>query len=107
MLKIPVDAEFRSHVLDQLSGMGEFETKNIFVGTTILRNSVAFAKVKHGSLWLKVDNGNIAEFVERGMTQYTYGKDDGRKLNFFETPLEVLVETDSINRMGPQSLRSG
>ena len=96
MLKIPVDAEFRSHVLDQLSGMGEFETKNMFGGTAILRNGVAFAKVKHGSLWLKVDNGNIDEFVEKGMAQYTYGKDNSRKLNFFETPVEVLEETDTL-----------
>ena len=40
-----VDIEFRDHVLDQLSGMGEFETKNMFGGTALLRDGVAFAKI--------------------------------------------------------------
>ena len=87
-----VDTEFRDYVLDQLSTLGEFETKNMFGGTAVLRNGTAFAKIKHGSLWLKVDDGNINDFVEEGMVQYTYGKDNGRKLNFYETPAEVLED---------------
>jgi DNA transformation protein len=91
-----VDHEFRDYILDQLSGMGEFETKNMFGGTAVLSNGVAFAKIKHGSLWLKVDDGNINDFIERGMVQYTYGKDNSRKLNFYETPAEVLEEPDTL-----------
>ena len=87
---------FRDYVLDQLSNMGEFETKNMFGGTALLRNGVAFAKIKHGSLWLKVDDGNINEFIKEGMMQYTYGKDNSRKLNFYETPAEVLEEPDTL-----------
>ena len=52
------DNGLRDYILDQLSGMGEFETKNMFGGTALLRNGVAFAKIKHGSLWLKADDGN-------------------------------------------------
>ena len=76
--------------------MGEFETKNMFGGTAILRNVAAFAKVKHGFLWLKVDVGNINDFVDRDMPQYTYGKDNSRKLNFFQTPVEVLEDTETL-----------
>ena len=90
------NSEFRDYVLDQLSGMGEFETKNMFGGTAVLRNGVAFAKIKHGSLWLKVDDGNINDFIEKRMVQYTYGKDNSRKLNFYETPAEVLEDADKL-----------
>ena len=91
-----VDKEFRDYVLDQLSGMGEFETKNMFGGTAVLRDGVAFAKIKRGSLWLKVDDSNIDDFIEKGMVQYTYGKDNSRKLNFYETPAEVLEDADTL-----------
>ena len=93
---MPTQTSFRDYVLDQLSGMGEFETKNMFGGTALLRNGVAFAKIKHGSLWLKVDDGNIKDFIEEGMVQYTYGKDNSRKLNFYETPGEILEDADML-----------
>ena len=91
-----VDQEFKDYILDQLSGMGEFETKNMFGGTAVLSDGAAFAKIKHGSLWLKVDDGDIDDFVEKGMVQYTYGKDNSRKLNFYETPAEVLEDSDML-----------
>ena len=82
--------------MDQLSTMGEFETKNMFGGTALLRNGVAFAKIKHGTLLLKADDGNINDFKDKGMVQYTYGKDNSRKLNFYETPDEVLEDSDLL-----------
>ena len=69
-----MDSEFRNYVLDQLDGIGKFETKNMFGGTALLKNGNAFAKIKHGSLWLKVDDNNLHDFIEQGMNQYTYGK---------------------------------
>jgi DNA transformation protein len=95
---MPVDTEFKDYILDQLSGLGKFDTKNMFGGTALLRNGVAFAKIKHGSLWLKVDDGNINDFTEQGMVQYTYGKDNSRRLNFYETPADVLEDADTLIR---------
>ena len=95
---MPADTAFREYILDQLQDMRPFETKNMFGGTALLRNGVAFAKIKHGSLWLKVDEGNINDFIEKGMVQYTYGKDNSRKLNFYETPVEVLEERATLTQ---------
>lgn len=89
---MPEDTLFRDHVLDQLSGMGTFETKSMFGGTAVLRDGIAFAKIKHGALWLKVDDTNRDDFIEMDMPQYTYGKDNSRKLNFFQTPEDVLED---------------
>ncbi len=91
-----IDLEFRDYVLDQLRGIGEFETKNMFGGTAVLINGAAFAKIKHGSLWLKADKENVDNFAEMGMPQYTYGKDNSRKLNFYETPADVLEDQDVL-----------
>ena len=91
-----VDTEFKNYILDQLNGMGLFETKNMFGGTAVLKSGAAFAKIKHGSLWLKVNDDNINDFIEKGMSQYTYGKDNTRKLNFYETPPDVLEDKDIL-----------
>jgi len=91
-----VDAEFRDWVLDQLRDVGPFETKNMFGGTAVLSDGKAFAKIKHGHLWLKVDDTNRKDFEAEGMVQYTYGKNNSRKLNFYQTPGEVLENTDLL-----------
>ena len=95
---MPVNTEFKDYILDQLSSLGTFETKNMFGGTALLRNGAAFAKIKHGSLWLKAGDANINDFIKRGMKQYTYGKDNSRKLNFYETPADVLDDAEMLTQ---------
>ncbi|MEG3619905.1 TfoX/Sxy family protein [Magnetovibrio sp. PR-2] len=102
--------EFKTYILDQLSPMGEFETKNMFGGTAVLKSGAAFAKIKHGCLWLKVDDQTVDEFIAKGMPQYTYGKDNSRKLNFYEAPPELLEDQDALiewaNKASDAALRS-
>lgn len=93
---MPVSNEFREYILYQLRDMGDFETKNMFGGTALLRNGAAFAKIKHGALWLKTDESNINDFLEMGMKQYTYGKDNSRRLNFHETPADILEDPEIL-----------
>ena len=88
--------EFKNFVLDQLQGIGEFETKRMFGGLALLHQGSAFAKIKHDKVWLKVDASNLKDFKEQGMKQYTYGKDNSRKLNFYETPIEIIEDRDKL-----------
>ena len=88
--------EFKSFVLDQLQGIGEFEAKRMFGGLALLHQGSAFAKIKHDKVWLKVDESNLEDFKELGMKQYTYGKDNSRKLNFYETPIEIIEDRDKL-----------
>ena len=87
---------FKDFVLDQLMGLGEYESKRMFGGVALLSQGSAFAKIKHDKLWLKVDDSNRADFESRDMPQYTYGKDNSRRLNFYETPVEVLEDSDQL-----------
>ncbi len=88
--------DFKNYVLDQMGDLGEMESKNMFGGTALLKDGKAFAKIKHGALWLKVNAENEADFVDAGMEKYRYGKDNSRSLNFYQTPAEVLEDTDSL-----------
>ena len=87
---------FMDFVLDQLQGIGEFETKRMFGGLALLKNGSAFAKIKHDKVWLKVDFTNKSDFESLGMNQYSYGKDNSRKLNFYETPIDVIEDRDKL-----------
>ena len=91
-----LNEEFKNFVLDQLQGIGEFETKRMFGGLALLHQGSAFAKIKHDKVWLKVDESNLEDFKEQGMKQYAYGKDNSRKLNFYETPIEIIEDRDKL-----------
>ena len=97
--------EFKNFVLDQLQEIGEFETKRMFGGLALLSHGSAFAKIKHEKVWLKVDESNLADFQEQGMTQYTYGKDNSRKLNFYETPIEIIEDRDKLKDWVKKSIK--
>lgn len=101
---MPEDKEFKAFVLDQLADMGEFETKSMFGGTALLVQGTAFAKVKHGALWLKAGDANRDDFLQEGMPQYTYGKDNTRRLNFFKTPPDVLEDAEVLVVWAKRSL---
>ncbi|MFY0674786.1 MAG: TfoX/Sxy family protein [Bacteroidia bacterium] len=88
--------EFKEFVLDQLSSIEVFETKNMFGGLALLVEGGAFAKLKHDRLWLKANEQNKSYFIEKGMKQYSYGKDNSRKLNFYETPIDILENKDKL-----------
>lgn len=99
-----LNEEFKNFVLDQLQGIGEFETKHMFGGLALLNKGSAFAKIKHDKVWLKVDNTNLADFESLGMSQYTYGKDNSRKLNFYETPIEIIEDRDKLREWVKKSI---
>ena len=92
-----LNEEFKNFVLDQLQGVSEFEAKQMFGGLALLHQGSTFAKIKHDKVWLKADESNLEEFKEQGMKQYTYGKDNSRKLNFYETPIEIIEDRDKLN----------
>ena len=101
-----VEESFRDYVLDQLSELGRFETRNMFGGVALLRGGSAFAKIKRGTVWLKADEGNRQDFLDLGMQQYTYGKDGSRRLNFYEIPAEVLEDSDEFVKWAKKSIRA-
>jgi DNA transformation protein len=99
-----LNEDFKDFVLDQLEGLGHFETKRMFGGVALLYQGSAFAKIKHDKVWLKVDDGNRIDFENLGMKQYTYGKDNSRKLNFYETPVEIIEDRDKLKDWTKRSM---
>lgn len=99
-----LNEDFKNFILDQLQDLEEYEMKNMFGGAALLMNGSAFAKIKHDKVWLKVDDSSVDSFKSRGMKQYTYGKDNSRRLNFYETPIEVIEDRDKLVEWAKKSI---
>lgn len=93
---MPVNQEYLLFIIDQLSEFGEVETRKMFGGVNLFKNDLMFAKLKNDTVWLKVDETNIADFQEREMPQYSYGKDNSRKLNFYQAPIEIIEDREKF-----------
>ena len=76
----------------------------MFGGVALLHHGSAFAKIKHDKVWLKVDDSNRENFELLGMKQYTYGKDNSRKLNFYATPAEIIEDRDKLTDWAKRSI---
>jgi DNA transformation protein len=100
-----LNEEFENFVLDQLQGMDGFETKSMFGGLALLSHGSAFAKIKHDKVWLKVDESYIADFEKHKIQQNTYGKNNSRKLNFYETPIEIIEDRDKLKNWVKKSIK--
>ena len=93
-----INEEFKNVVFDQLQGISEFDTKNVFGSVALLHQGEIFGKIKYENFWLKVDDSNKGDFEKLGMSQYTFGKDNSRKLNFYATPIDVLEDRGLVNK---------
>jgi len=89
--------EFVNFVIDQLSEFGEVQTRKMFGGTNLFRDGLMFAKIKGSTLRLKVNDSNLKDYEELGMQPYYYGKDNQKKLNFYEVPAEILEDKHLLN----------
>ena len=95
----------KNFVFDQLQDIGEFDTKNVFGSLALIQQGEIFGKIKYDKFWLKVDDSNIADFEKLGMSQYTFGKDNSKKLNFYSTPIEVLEDRDKLKDWARKSIK--
>lgn len=101
-----LNEDFKDFVLDQIGGVGPFDTKRMFGGVALLRDGSAFAKIKHDKVWLKANDNNKQDFMDLGMKQYTYGKNNSRTLNFFEVPAKVIENRDQLQAWAKKSIEA-
>jgi TfoX/Sxy family transcriptional regulator of competence genes len=93
---LALNEAFKIFVLVQRQGIGEFETKRMFGVLELYHQGAAFAKIKNDKVWLKVDDTSYSKFERDGMSQYTNGKDNSRKLNVHKTPIEIIEDIDKL-----------
>jgi DNA transformation protein len=86
--------EFARHMADVFRAFGAFEVRRMFAGYGLFRDGLMFGLVYDGTLYLKVDGENVANFVRLGLPQFLYarrGKLVG--LSFYRAPDSVMDDS--------------
>lgn len=83
--------EFAMHAAELLSSVGRVVARRMFGGYGLYCDSVMFALIADGVLYLKVDDGNRGDFERAGASPFAYGA-RGRQvvMSYFRAPDEVL-----------------
>jgi len=67
------------HYSELLDAIGDVTTKRMFGGFGYFREGLMFALEYHGSLYLKADQENEAEFTALDLPPFTFVSKDGRE----------------------------
>jgi DNA transformation protein len=83
--------EFAAHAAELLSSVGRVTARRMFGGRGLYCDGTMFALIADDVLYLKVDEGNRAEFERAGATPFTYGAQGRRTvMSYFRAPDEAL-----------------
>lgn len=91
------DNAFITHLLELLEEFPDVTAKRMFGGHGIFRDGLMFGLVADSMLYLKVDDGNRAEFEDRGLEPFTYeSKGKPIKMSYYQAPEEVLDNEEEM-----------
>jgi DNA transformation protein len=87
--------EFATHATELLSSVGCVVARRMFGGHGLYCEGTMFALIADDVLYLKVDEGNRAEFERAGATPFVYEARGKRAvMSYFRAPDGVLESTE-------------
>ena len=94
---MPVSAEYRRYVLDQLSRLPDLVVKPMFGGAGLYQGAVIFGFLLNDRLYFKVDDGNRADYEEAGATQFVpMSRGKPFPMPYWDVPAEILEDPDDL-----------
>lgn len=89
--------DYLAYILDQLTGLGGVRSNRMFGGAGLYCDEYFFGLVSKDVLYLRVDDSNRSDYVERGMAQFKpYADRPHLSMNYYETPAEVLEDAREL-----------
>jgi len=101
---VPVSADFREFVLEQLGRVVAIEWKRMFGGVGLYAGETFFALIDDDLLYFKVGDENRAEFEAAGARAFSPYHDGRSSLSYYELPVEVLEDTDALRAWTEKSV---
>lgn len=90
------DTALADHVLDMLTPLGGITRRYMFGGWGFYKDGLFFALIADGRLYLKTGPGNVQEFLDAGLDQWTYPTDKGpMKMSYHAAP-EAALENSRL-----------
>jgi DNA transformation protein len=103
--KMTVDPHLVETVLKLMSGIGVLRTRKMFGGVYIYCDDLFVATVHDNTLYFKANASTAAEYIERGLPQFTYPKGGGTAtLQYFRAPPEVFSGGDAMRAWSSKAL---
>jgi DNA transformation protein and related proteins len=85
-----VSDAFKSLVLDHLETLGDVTARSMFGGVGLYHCGVFFGILARDALFMKVDEGNRADYERAGGKAFKPYADRASTMQYYEVPLEVL-----------------
>jgi DNA transformation protein len=87
---------FRQFVLDQLEPVGGVVPRSMFGGVGLYRDDVFFGIVAGDVLYLKVDDGNRADYEAAGARPFMPYPKRSATMQYYAVPVAVLENPDEL-----------
>ncbi len=96
-------AEYRDWVLEQLRYVGPVTARSMFGGAGLYLDGLFFALIAEDTLYLKVDGSNRGDFEAAGTGPFRPYV-DGRAMQYYEVPADVLEDPDRLRGWAEKAL---
>jgi len=97
-----VKEEFLNYIKDQLSELGEIETKKMFGGIGFFKQGFMFAMIGGDTFKLKVDESNKMDFEAKGMKPH-HSTSKKKGMPYWEVPVDVLEDKSVLTQWAKNS----
>jgi DNA transformation protein len=88
---------FLSFVLEQLESLGDVTPRRMFGGAGLYAGAIFFAVLDNDTLFFKVDEATIGEYVEAGMPPFQpYPGKPETSFGYYQVPVRVLEDRDEL-----------
>ena len=92
MTALQTRSDFVDHVVETMRAFGPVSAKQMFGGWGLYHEGLFFALIAEETLYLKVDEENLARFEEAGLPPFVYVTKDGdhMAMSYRQAPPEAL-----------------
>ena len=102
---LKVSAGFKSFVLDQLEELGDVTPRSMFGGVGLYHRGVFFGILARDTLYLKVGDSNLADYVRAGMKPFRPYPNRAGKMRYYSVPLEALENAAELAAWARKAIR--
>ncbi len=106
-MPIAKTTQYLDFLLEQFEPLGEIRARAMFGGFGIYCDQVFFAIVGGGSLYLKADDVNRAEFEAQGLQPFRPFETGTMVMQYYQAPAEMFEDPEMLKRWAGGALQAG
>lgn len=101
--------EFVAYLLELLAPLGGVRAQRMFGGFGVYLEDSIFGLVINDVLYLKVDAETRPQYEARGLTPFTYDKQDGSVavMSYYRAPEDALEDSEELCRWAREACGAG